>query len=228
MDNYEKIRDFVKRHVFFLLGGACLLVVGIIYLGVAAEPVVNVNETSVAFIPAEERATLPEYVPSPTIVSTPEPEPKPREIIVHIVGAVNNPGVYVLMEGARIHDVLTKAGGATAYADLRRINLAALAVDAMQIIVPYYGEEVEEVFVYAGTTTPGHTQTSGQSASGKVNVNTASNAELQTLPGIGPVLAEAIINFRETHGMFQSVEELINVPRIGPATLERLRPLVEV
>ena len=224
MDNYEKLREFAKRHVFFLLGGACLLVVGIIYLARAGAPTVTTNENIVAFIPAEERAAVQEYVPAPA--PTPEPEPEPGEVIVHIVGAVYNPGVYVLPEGARIHDVLAMAGGATDYADLRQINLAALAIDAMQIIVPHYGEEVDQVFVYANPQTP--SQAPGQAASGLININTASNAELQTLPGIGPVLAEAIINFRETHGMFQSVEELINVPRIGPATLERLRPLVEV
>ena len=224
METYEKFREFIKRHVYLLLGGACLLVVGIIYLVQAGTPTVNVNENIVAFVPAEDRAQEPEYLPAPAAVPTPEPEPS--EIMVHIVGAVYNPGVFVLLEGARINDVLTLAGGATANADLRRINLAALAVDAMQIIVPYYGEEVGEVFVYASPQAPA--QASGQTASGLININTASNAELQTLPGIGPVLAEAIINFRETHGRFQSVEELINVPRIGPATLERLRPLVEV
>ena len=224
METYEKIKELIKRHVYFLLGGACLLVVGIIYLTQAGVPSVNVNENFVAFIPAEERAAEPEYVPSPIIMPTPEPEP--GEIIVHIVGEVNMPGVYVLTEGARIYDVLALAGGATAYADLRRINLAALVVDAMQIIVPYIGEEVDQVFVY--TTPPATTQAPGQTASGLININTASNAELQTLPGIGPVLADAIITFRETHGLFQSVEELINVPRIGPATLERLRPLVDV
>ena len=226
MDSYEKFRGFVRRHVFFLMGGACLLVVGVVYLAQAGTPAVIVSETNVAIIPAEERVASGDYEPAPTAAPTPEPEAEPGVIIVHIVGEVKNPGVYVLPEGARIHEVLAMAGGATAYADLRQINLAALAVDAMQIIVPYYGEEVNQVFIFAGPSPP-H-QASGQAASGLVNINTASNTELQTLPGIGPVLADAIITFRETHGAFQSVEELINVPRIGPATLERLRPLVKV
>ena len=226
MENLVSIMEFVKRHVYYLLGGACLLVVGIIYLVQSESPSVNVNENIVAFIPAEDRVSYAEYVFDLIPETTPEPEL--REIIVHIVGAVYSPGVYVLPYGARIHDVLSLAGGATEDADLRRINLAALAVDAMQIIVPYYGEEIDEVFVYAEPASHAAQTSPVQSSSGLVNINTATNAELQTLPGIGPVLADAIISFRETHGNFQTVEELINVPRIGPATLERLRPLVKV
>ena len=226
METYEKCRDFVKRHVFFLLGGACLLVVGIIYVFSGREASVNVSENIVAIISAEERLAAPDYEPAPTAL--PITEPEPAEIIVHIVGAVNRPGVYVLPEGARIHDVLAMAGGATEDADLRRINLAALAVDAMQIIVPYYGEEIDEVFIYADLASPSQPQAPGQPSSGLVNINTASNAELQTLPGIGQVRANAIIAFRETHGMFQSVDELINVSGIGQITLENLRPLVKV
>ena len=217
----ENLRNFMKRHVYFIMGGACLLVVGVIYLAISQEAAVNVNENIVAYIPATSRMPEPEITAAP-----PVEEAAPAQIIVHIVGAVNRPGVYVLEEGARIYDVLAIAGGASVYADLRRINLAALAVDAMQIIVPYYGEEIDEVFIISGTT--GQGTAPGQTADGLININTASNAELQTLPGIGPVLADAIITFRETHGLFQSVEELINVPRIGPATLERLRPLVGV
>ena len=227
MESYEKFKDLVKRHVYFLLGGACLLVVGIVYLVSGGESSVNVNENIVAFIPAEERVHEPEYEPIPTVIPVEDEEPEPGEIIVHIVGAVNRPGVYVLTEGARIHDVLAMAGGATEDADLRRINLAALAVDAMQIIVPYYGEEIDEVFIYADITSPSQPHAAEQPGGGLVNINTASSAELQTLPGIGQVRANAIITFRETHGMFQTVEELINVSGIGQITLDNLRPLVE-
>ena len=235
MENFDKIKEFVKRHVYFILGGACLLVVGAVYLTQTAPPSVNVNENFVAYIPSGERAANQEQEPSPETmpeqipIAIPEPEPEtvPSEIIVHVVGAVKSPGVYVLEEGSRVYDALYLAGGAADDADLRQINLAALLQDAMQIIVPYDGEEVAQVFVFAGGSAPAQT-VPGQSASGLVNINLASSAELQTLPGIGPVLADAIIGFRETHGMFRTVEELINVPRIGPATLERLRSLVEV
>ena len=220
MEKREIVFDFILRHVYYLLGGACLLVVGIIYFAASGGggAVVNENENFAVFIPAEERASELD-LPTPDTVLSDEPV----EIIVHIVGAVNNPGVFALTEGARINDVLHLAGGATRDADLARINLAALAVDAMQIIVPHVGEEVDYVFVFSGEPNLG-----GPTPGGLVNINTATGAELQTLPGIGPALSEAIINFRNSHGNFQTVDELINVPRIGPATLERLRPLVDV
>lgn len=219
MEKHELIFDFVKRHIYYLLGGLCLLVVGVIYFAAFRQTTAGDNENTVLFIPAatEESAALEQ---EPHVLP---PLDVPNEIIVHVVGAVNNPGVFALNEGARINDVITLAGGAKRDADLARINLAALAVDAMQIIVPFVGEYIDEVFVFSGEPPGGNAQ-----AGGLININTASSTELQTLPGIGPALSEAIINFRNTHGNFQTVDELINVPRIGPATLERLRPLVDV
>ena len=215
MDKLELMRNFLKRHVFYLLGLTCLFIVGIIYL--TATPQVHVNENMPVFVPAAERVDF-DHTAAPAAT----PEPAPKNIVVHIVGAVNNPGVYVLQEGARINDVLALAGGAAENADLRRVNLAAFAVDAMQIVIPFYGEDVGEVFVFSGdASTPA-------AGSGTVNINTATSQELQTLPGIGPVLSESIIVFRETHGRFRYVDELLNVSGIGPATLERLRPLVDV
>jgi len=232
------IVEFIKRHVFFILGGVCLVVVGIIYIvgrGSGAE----VIRGSVVDA-GEDEAYVQAYVPAPepalAIVPEPTPEPEPSYIIVHIVGAVNSPGVFTLPEGARVDDVLQLAGGENEYADLARINLAAVLRDAMQIIVPAVGEEVDEVFIFAddmGSAASGGVQDSTNAgvqnqSDGLININTATSIQLQALPGIGPVLAQNIIDFRESHGNFSSVDELIHVSRIGPATLDRIRTLVTI
>jgi len=218
--------DLIKKHGFFILGGVCLIIVGVIYiLSRTASPaeVVRSGENLLAEAPevyasAPAEQALTEAAPIPIPMQTPE------YIFVHIVGAVNSPGVFELPAGARVNDVLTLAGGETQYADLTQINLAAVLQDAMQIIVPEFGEDIDAVFVFGGTATG---QTASQ-ADGLININTATAQELQALPGVGPVLAQNIIDFRESHGGFTSVDELIHVTRIGQATLERLRPLVVI
>jgi len=223
--------DFIKKNLFVLLGAICIIIVGVIYL-VARPSGTNIDIREVIFDAGQVAPPLtytyttptPEQIIEATTIIESPAEPT---IIVHIAGAVNIPGVYEMPEGVRINDVLQAAGGASPYADLTRINLAAFAQDAMQIIIPTIGEELPPVFATENVTNTGGI-TSGINASGLVNVNTANLTELQTLPGIGPVLAQNIIDFRETHGQFATIDELIHVSRIGAATLERLRPLVTV
>jgi len=226
MDNYF-IVDFMKKHAFFLLGGACLVAVGIIYvLGRnASAEIVRTGELLFDAAEAQEESAPPaENSPDSRPSETPE---EPTVIVVHIVGAVNSPGVYELPYGARVNDVLALAGGEKDYADLARVNLAAVAVDAMQIIIPAVGEDIDELLIYpeGSEPTPSAPQTQ---VGGLVNINTATPQELQTLPGIGPVLSQSIIDFRETHGNFHTVDELQNVSGIGAATMSRLRSLVTV
>ena len=139
------------------------------------------------------------------------------EVTVHAAGAVTTPGVYRLPSDARVADLLTAAGGATADADLDQLNLAAPLADGERILVPRRGETVAG----AGSST-------APSGSTKVDLNTASAEELDKLPGIGPATAEAIIRHRETQGRFRSVTDLLEVRGIGEAKLEQLRPLVKV
>jgi len=132
----------------------------------------------------------------------------------HVVGAVHAPGVYTLPRGARVRDAIRAAGGATADADLERVNLAALVQDQQQIVVPGL----------AAYTSGGP----GVGGEALVDVNIADCAMLQTLPGIGPVMAERIIAYREANGPFHRLEDLIQVKGIGEATLEKLRPCVTI
>jgi competence protein ComEA len=152
----------------------------------------------------------------------------PTEVVVHVAGAVVSPGVRRLPLGSRVTDALDAAGGALPGADLPRINLAAPLVDGQQVYVPKPGEDVP---VAAGGGLPsgtGGAGTGGPVPGAPVDLNTATAEQLDTLPGVGPATAAAIIAHREQHGPFTSVDQLLDVRGIGEAKLEQLRDLVSV
>jgi competence protein ComEA len=138
------------------------------------------------------------------------------EMVVHVAGAVVHPGVYRLQPGARAIDALDAAGGPTLDADPGRINLAALLRDGERVFIPRIGEAAPSA---AG---------GGDEERGPIDLNTATAAELDSLPGVGPSTAAAIIDHRERNGPFTSVEQLLDVRGIGPAKLDQLRELVTV
>jgi competence protein ComEA len=143
-------------------------------------------------------------------------------LIVDVTGAVRRPGVFEFQAGDRVIDAVERAGGALERADLTLLNLAAPLTDGQQILVPKKGDTVS-VIPPVGTGTTG-TGTTGAT----VNINTADEATLETLNGVGPVLAASIIQYRTEHGPFASVDQLDEVSGIGPATLEDLRSQVTV
>ena len=150
-------------------------------------------------------------------------------IVVHVAGEVKNPGVYTLPSGARMIDAVTAAGGATARADLEVINLATPLIDSSQIYVPAKGVAAHPVFARPQPGINGvASSTNNVSASGLVNINRASVTELDSLPGVGPSTAQAIVEYRVAHGPFASPEDLLNVKGIGPAKFEAMRKLVGV
>lgn len=146
-----------------------------------------------------------------------EAAPRPR-VVVHVVGAVRRPGLYRVAHGARIADVVRRAGGATRRADLSAVNLAAEVSDGAQILVP------PRVTVAAGGEA--EPEGSAAAAAGPVRLNTATLEQLDALPGVGPVTAQKILDYRQQHGSFSSVDDLDAIPGIGPARLEQLRELV--
>lgn len=138
-------------------------------------------------------------------------------IFVHILGAVERPGLYSLAEGDRAIDAVAAAGGFLDTADQRQLNLARFVVDGEQISVPVIGEIPD-----AGAGTP------GSGIGGKVNINTADAAALDTLPRVGPAMAARIIAYREANGRFATIEDLMNVTGVGDKTFEGMRDLVTV
>ncbi|MED4453418.1 helix-hairpin-helix domain-containing protein [Metabacillus fastidiosus] len=142
------------------------------------------------------------------------------EIVIDVKGAVIKPGVYVMESGDRIHHVIEKAGGLTADANQLSINLAALLEDGMVVYVPKQGEE-ENI----AASLPIITSSSGST---KINVNKATSEELQTLSGIGPSKAEAIISYRNESGPFKTEEDLLKVSGIGQKTFEKLKENITV
>jgi competence protein ComEA len=149
------------------------------------------------------------------------------EVVVHVAGAVVTPGVQRLPAGARVVDALEAAGGAAPDADLARINLAAPLVDGQQVYVLRRGEETPPAVPGAGAPAAGPAG-EATGAGGLVDVNTADAAALEALPGIGPATAQAIIDHRERHGPFRSVDDLLDVRGIGEAKLAQIRDLVTV
>ncbi len=160
--------------------------------------------------------------PEPT--ATPLPTPTPRPLRVYVSGAVVRPDVYELTHDSIVRDAIDAAGGPTGEADLNRINLARRVHDEEQIYVPQKGEESLPVSLPSGPSSP---SPSGQGG-GKVNINTATAEELDTLPGVGPAIAQRIIDYRTAHGPFQSIEDIKNVRGIGDATFEELKDKITV
>ncbi|MBL8778515.1 MAG: ComEA family DNA-binding protein [Acidimicrobiales bacterium] len=157
-------------------------------------------------------------------------------LVVDVVGEVRQPGVQRVAAGARIADVVAAAGGLTDRADRARINFAAPVVDGERVFVPAVGQQVPAVAVGAAPAGGGGSPTPGTGGAGvagaedgaPVNLNTADLAALDTLPGIGPATAQAIIDHRTQHGPFTSVDQLLDVRGIGDAKLADLRDRVVV
>jgi competence protein ComEA len=167
--------------------------------------------------------SLPQPVEVRTEASAPSPGPtatatEAAPILVDVAGWVRRPGVYEFAGGARVIDAIEAAGGARPGAQLSALNLAAPLADGTQVLVPREGAPLPSPVVGSGVVASG----------GLVNVNTATTEELESLPGIGEVTAQAIIDHRTENGPFASVDQLLDVTGIGDVTLENIRDLVTV
>jgi len=159
----------------------------------------------------------PSPTPIPTPTPTPAPTPTPRPLRVYVSGAVTNPDVYELPAESIVKDAIEAAGGATSKNGLECINLALSVVDGQHIYVP---KECEETPTMSPPTRP--SVTPSVKTEGKININTASQSELETLPGIGPSRAQGIIENRP----YGSIEEIKKVPGIGEATFQNIKNLI--
>jgi len=150
------------------------------------------------------------------------PVPTEKPLVVQISGAVPRPGVYALAQGSRVQDAISAAGGFLADAEKTGINLARALEDGEQLDVPYV-EGASPVILDVPTAA-----TEAPSSAELININFASQAELETLPGIGPTTAKKIIDYRQQNGPFVSIEDIINVSGIGPGTYEKIKDLITV
>lgn len=186
---------------------AGLIVVLVAVLGGAGLWYARSLPKPVSIAQAEPGAAQASASPTPTVV-----------LIVDVAGAVRQPGVYEFAEGQRVIDAIEQAGGPLAKADLSLLNLAAPLTDGTQILVPKAGAP-------GAAPAPGGVP---DAAGDLLNINSASATELETLSGIGEVLAATIVEYREQNGPFASVDDLMDVSGIGPATLDEIRDQVTV
>ncbi len=222
---WSAVLDSLDRRSRRVLGAAAAVVVVVVVVLVAvwwARPASRSPDAPLR--EAHSLATIPMASPS----TTAEPD-----VVVHAAGAVANPGVYRLGPGARVGDLVEVAGGLATDADADRLNLASELVDGSRVYVPRRGEAAVPPLA-GGPLDPGQQSSGtgheggGEGAGSPVDVNVASAEVLEGLPGIGPATASAIVEHRQRRGPFRAVDDLLDVPGIGPAKLERLRPLVRV
>ena len=205
----------------FLPGGAtvaALIVVVVIIAAVGVWRHAATREHSQALAQSsserEESDAAPVVAgPSPSAPASASAGEHADDVVVYVSGAVVSPGVLTLPANSRVIDAITAAGGAAPDADLESINLARILIDGEQIRIGVVGE-----------VPPAASAGTGTDAQACVRLATATETELQTLPGIGPALAQRIISYRATHPHLSSVEELDDVPGIGPSLIEKIRP----
>ncbi|MHC8967083.1 helix-hairpin-helix domain-containing protein [Priestia aryabhattai] len=203
----------------WLIGCICLAVGLAFYIYRTGEEKPESSLQTSDIIKAESSAIKKEGESSEQVISS---QDSPF-VMVDIKGAVQKPGVYQLPKDARVKDALAQAGGPAKEADLRQLNLASKLQDEMAVYIPAAGEEI-----------PSSSPVSSISSSGTsnnqplVNINTANTDELQTLNGIGPSKASAIVSYREENGLFQKVEDLGQVSGIGEKSLEKIKAQIAV
>ena len=150
--------------------------------------------------------------------------PSQAKIFVDVKGAITTPGVYEASMGERVIDIIEKAGGLLDSADKNNINFAMKVVDEMVLYIPVIGEQNPSM---AGVATGGSLP-EGTTADGKINLNSATESDLQTLPGIGPAKALAILEYRDTNGSFKTIEDLMEISGFGEKTFEKLKEHITV
>jgi competence protein ComEA len=170
--------------------------------------------------PVEQALPRASTVVATTGAARPTTSAGSEDLVVQVAGAVAQPAVYRVADGSRVGDVIARAGGPTVDADPTSLNLAARVVDGQRVYVPRVGEIV--------TAAPSANPGTLPSPAAPVDINSASLDQLETLPGIGPATAQAIVDQRQRNGPFRSVDDLLDIRGIGPAKLDAIRDLVRV
>jgi competence protein ComEA len=154
------------------------------------------------------------------------------EIIIHIIGEVKKEGIVSLKEGDRVIDAIKKAGGETKNADLSQVNLAYILSDGQKIYIPAKNEKIDNFVISSNEAeiidNKGNKNSESSNMSSKININTATESQLDTLPGIGPSTATKIIEYRNTNGKFKKIEDIKEVRGIGEAKYEDLKNYITI
>lgn len=207
--------EWLKEHKFVWLIGVVIVLFLAYYVYTIANPPIE-EEVKEEWITTEETVNE-ETVNDEADMSQ---ENAVEEIVVDVKGAVHHPGVYKAKTDERVMDVIDRAGGITEDADDGAINFAMRVTDEMVIYVPTEGEDVDNI--------GGMVSLDNGGSSGKVNINKATAAELETLPGIGPAKAEAIIEYRETNGPYKTIEDIMSISGFGEKTFAKLQESISV
>jgi competence protein ComEA len=205
---------FSRKHVGVI---SALLVLGLMTAGwllLRARPVAVASPGEVVMMSAPAQ--------SPASVASSSSK-APTKIVIHVLGAVEHPGLVRLPEGSRVQDAIDAAGGLTRQANPGELNLAQLLNDGQQVLIGTTHDPVGEVRDQAGPATGG-----SPSATGALDLNHANQSQLEELPGVGPVTAQAILTWKQQHGRFSRIEELQEVDGIGPKTYAQIAPHVRV
>ena len=176
----------------------------------------------IGYFTPRPQVSTPIVVSPPVSTATPPPTPTLAPIRVYVSGAVRQPAVYELPPGSIVQSAVDAAGGLTSDADLDCVNLALELRDQQQVHVPRQGE------AHPPPPVSGGDPDSGGPTGVLINLNVATAAELETLPRIGPTMAQRILEYREANGPFEAIEDIQEVPGIGPATFEGLKDLITV
>lgn len=155
------------------------------------------------------------------------PAPTKVPVAVHVIGAVPRPGLYEFADGARVQDAIDAAGGLLASANVDAVNLAALLVDGEQLNIPY-SDGAAPTEPPTALELPGSPTETTSENTDLININTASLEELDSLPGIGPTTAQRIIDYRTENGPFTTIDQIMDVSGIGPATYDEIKNLITV
>ncbi len=222
--DFEKVKEFIlEKKQYFIIG---VVVLGLIFFFKKEDTKQNENAS---LLPEKTEQSSSSIFSTSNQSSSAQSVSQSKTVTCDISGAVKHQGVYTLKNGARIQELIEAAGGAKQNAQLKAVNRAVMLKDQDKIHIPYKGEKVENASnsssTGAGTTTTNESTSSesGQNNGEKVNLNTASAADLQKLNGIGQKKAEQIIAYREQNGQFKKIEDLMQVSGIGEKTFAALK-----
>ncbi|RBP39565.1 helix-hairpin-helix domain-containing protein [Garciella nitratireducens] len=227
------MREFIKgKKIFFIVSSIVILIIGamVFHFQKSNDKILMIDQSKEEQF--ENTSEELEQQENPSTIEkeeVSEKEQSSQEIMVHIVGQVKYPGVVEVPEGTRLIEAIEQLGGITQQADLNAVNLSKKLIDEEKIYIPKKGEIPQEDIIFqSNINNSANSNISQEENSAKININTADQEQLKTLPGIGDTLSKNIIEYREIHGGFKSIEEIKDVNRIGDKIFNELKEKITI